>query len=236
MAAVDVAVLAVAALVGAVLLVRRLTKSDKFTLKQTVPVKASFDGMTYRVHPGHADPAAAANMLAQTNKRLIALMGHLKAKYRDPLVRAVHPERAAAVEALLVRYSPDNLIENSPLDPDGDSAYVVEKGLTLALCLRERSPELKKCLRGGCKGVDPRTMRLHTPDTTLFVAIHELAHISIDDVDHPPRFWSAFKFLLIEAHAMGLLQNDNFARDPIVYCGLSVDYNPYYDPRVPPIN
>ncbi|MHB8736933.1 MAG: hypothetical protein ACYC6M_16640 [Terriglobales bacterium] len=231
----DGALLVASAVVLLGLLARRVARSDKFTLSNAVYVRSRVDGMPYKVHPQHTDPQGAADILASTNARLVKLMKRLKDKYRSPAWRAQYPARATAMKKLLERYSPDNLVENSPLDPEGDTAYVRDKGLVMALCLRERDPALKKCLRGGCTGVNPKTMRLHRPDTTFFVAVHELAHIAIDDVDHPPRFWSAFKFLLTEAHEGGkesLLANDDFARAPITYCGLAVDYNPYYDPRV----
>ena len=203
-------------------------------------MKSSVDGMSYRVHPQHKNPEAAANRLATLNQRLISLMRHLKKKYgrnaQDLRWRETYPNRARAVDMLLARYNPDNLAENSPLDPSGDSAFSLDKGALVAICLRERDPKLKSCLKHGCD-VDPLKMQLQDLDLVTFVAIHEMGHLSVKDVDHPPVFWSAFKFLLMEAAECGVLspEHTNFARNKITYCGMLVDYNPLYDPRTQPI-
>lgn len=216
-------------------------RGEKFTIENTIPVKSNFDGMTYRVHPSHEDPRAAANQLAKLNGRLISLMRHLKHKYgkdaSDQTPRVSYPMRARAVDKLLQRYNPDNLTENSPLDPSGDTSYVTDKGSLVSICLRERDPALKKCLRYGCNGVDPLRMQLHDLNVTTFVAIHEMSHIAIDATQHPPEFWSTFKFLLEEADAAGILKASdvNFNRYPVVYCGMNVDYNPLLDSATPTI-
>ena len=145
-------------------------------------------------------------------------MRHLRDKYlRGPLAGRAPPARAQAVRRLLARYNPDNLAENSPRDPEGDTSYTVDKGGVLALCLRERA------------GSDA----LHDLETLTFVTFHELAHIAIEEVDHPPRFWQAFKFLLAEGAEAGLLAGVDYGRRPVKYCGLAVDYNPLYDPALP---
>ena len=69
----------------------------------------------------------------------------------------------------------------------------------------------------------------------MFVMIHELTHIAILDVDHPPRFWRAFKFMLEEGEAAGVIENVDFSRHPEEYCGMVVDYNPLFDWGLAPI-
>ncbi len=214
---------------------RRALRGENFyTLEDTVAVRSPVDGMLYRVHAEHANAARAADVLARTNINLTRLMRALKLKYiKKPAV--AYPRRVEAVQTILARYNPDNLAENSPLDPSGDTSYTLDKGALIALCLRERDPALKKCLKGGCAGVNPQTMKLHDEKVTTFVAIHELAHVAINAVDHPPVFWSTFRFLLEEADAAGVLRDadSRFDLHPTVYCGLRVDYVPTQDPGVP---
>jgi hypothetical protein len=239
---VALAVVIVITIIAVFIIARKIIHGDRFTLSDTVAMKSTVDGMAYRVHPQHKDPQAAANRLATLNEKLIALMRHLKHKYGPAAVdqtwRRTYPNRTRAVEMLLKRYNPDNLTENSPLDPTGDSAYTLDKGALVAICLRERDPKLKSCLKHGCPGIDPQKMQMQDLDLTTFVAIHEMGHMSINDVDHPPRFWSAFKFLLLEADEAGVLSgaDTNFAQHPETYCGMRVDYNPLYDARTMPIN
>lgn len=199
-------------------------RGETFTIEHTVPVRSKLDGMMYRVHPNHADASKAADRLASTNKRLIQLLRHLKKKYGasgDSQLKAANPERTAAVQALLTRFNPDNIAENSPFDPSGDTSYVLDKGALMALCLRERP-------KGNLKG---RTKMLDD-SVTMFVAVHELTHIAIDDVNHPARFWRAFKAMLEEANEIDLVPDTDFAKNPVDYCGLHVNYNPYYDATV----
>jgi hypothetical protein len=168
------------------------------------------------------------------NERLVALMRVLRSKYLRGAADN-YPKRAAATRKLLARYSPDNIVENSPLDPSGDTSYVVDKGRLLALCLRERDPALKACLAEGCPDANPGQMGFLDLNLLTFVAIHELTHIAINDVDHPPAFWATFAWLLNEAQENGVLRNARFDLRPAMYCGLKVDYNPAYDPNVVPI-
>lgn len=213
---------------------RRVLHGDKFTLEDTVGMKSRIDGMTYRVQPGHKDPQAAADRLAAMNKKLIDLMRVVKRKYgpnaTDQTLRISHPERARALDNLLARFNPDTLAENSPLDPSGDTSYVLDKGALVAFCLRERDPGLKKCLKNGCPNVDPKKIgNILDLDVLTFVAIHELTHISINAQDHPVVFWEAFKWLLLEADEAKILPLLRFDLEPAMYCGMRIDYNPALD-------
>jgi len=195
---------------------------DHFTLSKTREVPSSLDGQKYRVHLAHDAPAEAADRLAAVNRRTIELIRHLRDRYvRAPPGAAVSEARRTVALRLLGRYNPDNLAENSPRDPDGDTSYTINKGVVLALCLRE-----------GAAGGDG-VYDLHDVETLTFVTFHELAHIGIKDIDHPDRFWRAFKFLLEEADEAGLIRNTDYARRSINYCGLPVDYNPFFDRGLP---
>jgi hypothetical protein len=186
---------------------------DHFAIEHTRPVVSHVDGLRYRVHTDHAGSQRAADLLAALNARITELLRSLRARYVRGAAGALHPARRAAVVRLLARYNPDNLAENSPEDPTGDSSYSLDKGAVVAMCLRERGAG------GG----------LHDLDTLTFVALHEMAHLAVDAVDHPGEFWSAFRFLLLEAEGAGIYRSPDYARAPIRYCGVPVDYNPRYD-------
>lgn len=208
----------------ALLLARRYFASDHFTIEQTRPVASQVDGVRYRVHESHTGPQRAADTLARLNARVVELMRALRRRYVR--TEGDDPARRAAALHLLARYNPDNLVENSPKDPAGDTAYTMDKGAIIALCLRERDPALSG---------DPNSYDIHDLDTLTFVTLHEMAHIAINEVDHPPRFWSAFRFLLEEAERAGIYRSPDFARAPVHYCGVKIDYNPRLDPNVVPI-
>jgi hypothetical protein len=217
--------LAIGALVVLIILVAAYyytswREGDNFTLNRTREVRSDVDGLRYRVHLIHKNSDAAADTMAELNRRAVELLRHLRGKYlRGPLAGRA-PARGRAVERLLGLYNPDNLAENSPRDPKGDTSYTIDKGAILAICLREKDPA-----RSG----DARAHDIHDINTLTFVTLHELTHIALEDLNHPPRFWQAFKFILQDAVAAGLLRPVNYEISPTVYCGMDIDYNPLYD-------
>lgn len=184
-------------------------------------VRSGFDGSLYRVQKLYEDRGSAADLIAALNQRGIELMRVLRREYaRNP---QAPPAQQQIARNLLDRYNPDALVENAPTDPSGDTSYTVSKGATLALCLRERDP---------AQSGSPTHYDLHDLDLLTFVYFHELAHVGIDEMNHPPAFWSAFKFLLTVATTVGF-HPPNYALHPVPYCGMEVNYNPLYDPHVP---
>ena len=233
-------------LLAAIVLIATVRVRERFTLEQTAPVRA-FDGVSYRVHKQHADYQAAADRLAALNARTTDIVRFLRRRYIGspnvpPTAARRTPARVDAVRNLLRRYNPDNLAENSPHDVSGDSSYCLDKGAVIALCLRRRRADVPRGALGALGGrigignTDSTIVgELHDLDTLTFVTLHELAHTAIDDIDHPPKFWSTFKFLLDEARVGGLYTSPNFAARPIDYCGVHVSYNPHYDRHIEPI-
>ena len=217
--------LLVALLLVLVYLGGRKAQRERFTLARTRPVVARADGAPYRVHLAHAGPEAAADALAGLNAQAIALLRHLRRRYGRRGAEGGDAggdagARGEATRNLLARYNPDNLAENSPRDPTGDTAYSLDKGAVLAICLRSRT--------------DPAA-GLHAAELLSFVMLHEMAHVAVDVLDHPPEFWRTFRWLLEEAEEAGLYRSPRFAEAPQNYCGIHVDYNPRHDPAVAPI-
>lgn len=198
-------------------------KFSSYTLDRTQHVPSAIDGLRYRVHVSHGNFTRAADLMAVLNARVIDLLRHLRRKYPES---ATGP-RAVATRRLLNRYNPDNLAENSPRDPEGDTSYTIDKGAILALCLRRKE--------FSDDGDTSNDYNLHDLETLTFVTLHELAHIAIEDLDHPPAFWSAFKFILLEGREAGVVDGVDYRKTPTIYCGMAVDYNPLYDPSLRPL-
>jgi hypothetical protein len=176
------------------------------------------DGKSYKVH-NFNDANDAANALAEMNFVMVKLIAYLKYKYvgrgyqKNEFVS--NYDKISAVNNILNRYNPDNLVENSPNDKT-DTSYTLNKGSTIAFCLREKNANGD----------------LHDINTLIFVAIHELVHIAIDDNDHPPIFWKTFKWLLQEAELGNIYFSQDYQKNPVKYCGMGVNYNPLYDDSV----
>lgn len=204
-------------------------------ITSTVAVRSNFDGATYRVHGDLEDPGRAADLLARLNRRATALVGSLRRRYLGsggipPLLPAAArtPARLSCVRNLINRYNPDNFVENSYKDSSGDSSYCIDKGAILAICLRTRADNGGAAAAAG---------QFQDEETLFFVTLHELTHMTIEEIDHPRRFWSAFRFILEEAEVAPVsYRSPNFERRPVSYCGIRVDYNPRYDPGVASID
>jgi hypothetical protein len=208
-----VSVLAVAAVLCVYVLARSGVVFDRFTIGQTSARTSKIDGLNYRVHEGHLKAQEAADRMALLNDRVIALLRHLRTRYWKNGEAGPYPKRRAAVARLLARYNPDNLVENSPRNPGGESSYVENKGAIVAICLREKG----------------EAGDLHNLEVLTFVTLHEMAHIAVDVKDHPQEFWEAFRFLLEEAEAAGIYTGPDYGKRPVRYCGVLVDYSPRWD-------
>lgn len=209
------ALAAAAVAAGCLLLLLRLSGD---LLRAAPEVVARRDGQGYPVRSG----PAGAELLALLNIRIVELLRRLRLKYlrQSPPAggEAAHARRAQVTARLLERYNPDGLVENPYGSFLQDTAFTVDKGRLIAICLRGSPTDL------------------HDGELLTFVALHELAHLGLEDSGHPAEFWTTFAFLLSEAREAGLGGGRNYARRPALYCGrVAVDYNPLYDPAVPRI-
>lgn len=199
--------------VVSVLIIIAVACIEKFTIQNTQKVMGP-DGYYYQVHALHKNHEGAVKLMADSHKNVIELLRHMREKYiRGPMGNR-YPNRQIVTENLLRRYDVDALVENSPRNPLNDTSFTVQKGKVLALCMREK--------RSGRN-------RLHSLELVTFVHIHEMAHLAIDELQHPPKFWQVFKLLLIEAEEAGIIKTPDYQFDPVVYCGLDVAYNPRHD-------
>ena len=62
---------------------------------------------------------------------------------------------------------------------------------------------------------------------TLFVVLHELAHIMSKSVGHNDEFWKNFKYLLKHSIKINIYNYENFNDNPKYYCGINITDTPY---------
>lgn len=144
----------------------------------------------------------AADMLAETSGNMQKLVDHSYQKF---------PNRGN-VQRLKEGFNPKTIQETLPTSEY--TAYSENKGEKIAFCL-----DKKKGGKGG----------LIDPNTLMFVAIHEMAHVASESIGHTDEFWKNFKFLLIEAEKIGIYKPIDYKSDPKEYCGMDITDNPYYD-------
>lgn len=169
-----------------------MKKLNKTTVKSTV------DNREYEVRD-LSDSLDAANMLADISDKLTKLVEH---------VVSSNPDREG-IQQLKRNFNSRNIIENTP---GGQyTAYSVNKGEQLALCLRDAK--------------DDTFIELNL---IIFVAIHEIAHVMTDEVGHTKKFWNNMRYLLEEGEKIGIYTPEDYSKNPKMYCGLEINSSPYH--------
>jgi predicted metal-dependent hydrolase len=88
------------------------------------------------------------------------------------------------------------------------TSYSINKGEELVFCLRSKS-----------------TKKLHDINLLMYVAVHELAHTACPETGHTPLFNRIFKFLLERAMEIHIYYYEDYASNPIEYCGMKLYTN-----------
>ena len=159
------------------------------------------DGKKYCVRE-RAKLELAADKLAKTTAGMQKLVDHCAASYPD----------RDNVKRLKEGFNPKTIQETLPTSEY--TAYSENKGEKIAFCL-----DKNKNGKGG----------LIDPNTLMFVAIHELAHVASKSIGHTDEFWRNFKFLLQEAEKINIYVPEDYKKEPKEYCGMEITDNPYYD-------
>jgi hypothetical protein len=144
----------------------------------------------------------AADLLARITQKCKKLVQYMDKKYPDK----------ENVRRLVKGYNPKRVMETLPTSKF--TAYSENKGEKIAFCLN-------KTRKGEDNMIDEHTL--------MFVAIHELSHVATKSIGHKTEFWENFKFLLQNAKEAGIHDPEDYKQDPVEYCGMKINDNPYYD-------
>jgi hypothetical protein len=167
--------------------------------KNAVEVKSNRDGRIYRVQ-NLPDKQAAAEYISKLRENLEKFINSYKI---DPSAMA-----DPRVNIMVSRFNPNNFTEN---DIDSNTtSYSENKGEKIILCIRDKIPPYKF--------VDE--------NTTMFVLLHEMAHLMTTTVGHTPEFWANFKRILHDAVHCGIYTAVNYTRTPVKYCGMTITDSP----------
>ena len=114
----------------------------------------------------------ASDLLAKTAKKMDKLVDYLNAEHPDD----------KRVKRLVKNFNSSKIVETLPTSEF--TAYSENKGRKIALCLNKKKEN---------------DNNLIDENTLMFVAIHEMGHITTESIGHDKVFWDNFKFLLQEA-------------------------------------
>jgi len=95
----------------------------------------------------------------------------------------------------------------SETEASEDVAFSIDK-TSISLCLRDSLG------------------RVEEYNASVFVLIHELAHIATSDYGHSPEFWENMKFLLEVAEKNGLYTYTDYSAKATTYCGHPLGSSP----------
>lgn len=110
---------------------------------------------------------------------------------------------------LYYRWKDCSLKETSSFD--NSIAYTVNKGTEIRLCIRSDKDTFED------------------PNTTMFVVLHELAHIMSNSYGHNEEFKTNFSYIVSLAASLDIYEPQNFSEKPRTYCNTVINTTPCSD-------
>jgi len=151
------------------------------------------------------DKQEASDLLANINKKLELIVTHLD---DNKETNEEYKKRITDIKRLKSNFASSTISESSP--GNKYTSYSINKGERIVFCLRDKDSEAK----------------LIDENTILFVAIHELAHLMTKSIGHKKEFWDNMKFLLEVGIELGVYTKQDFASNPVKYCGTQITDTP----------
>jgi len=142
----------------------------------------------------------SVELLAEVNQRMQKMVAFMKKKYPED----------KRVQRLVKNFNPNRIVETLPTSEY--TAYSENKGEKLAFCLRK--------YKDNAQLIDINTL--------MFVALHELSHLMSSSIGHNEEFWTNFEFILENAVSENIYKSVDYSKQPVEYCGISVNNNPLY--------
>lgn len=166
-------------------------------------VKSKTDNKEYLVR-NVLDKQKAADLLGNINNNLSMIVDYLSNNKDIEKFKV----RKDDIERLVSNYNSGSISESSPNNKY--TSYSINKGEKIVFCLRSKDSKSK----------------IIDLNTIMFVAIHELAHLMTKSIGHKPEFWDNMKFLLETGIELGVYTKQDFAKNPVKYCGTKITDTP----------
>ena len=168
---------------------------------QLTCIVSTVDGDKYCVRE-RENLQPAVDLLANTSAKMVDLVDYLKEN--DP-----NDDR---VKRLVKNFNSSKIVETLPTSEF--TAYSENKGRKIAFCLNKKKEN---------------NNHLIDQNTLMFVAIHEMAHITTLSIGHNKEFWDNFKYLLVKAEECKVYQPVDYSKERTDYCGMTISDNPYFN-------
>jgi WLM domain len=207
-----------------ILILMSLTKSGFFD--RTVHVEVN--SKKYPVIYNFDNKVQAAEILHEVDNNILRLKEFINNKFTEEYIETESKLFAKGdvlrkiKKRLNSTYTSGSLKENYPKVAKSDVSYNLNKGSTIALCLRDYED----------------SEQFHDFNEIMFVTLHELAHslncnenalMCGNSYGHDEMFWYIFKLLLENAIECGIYKKKNYRENPVDYCSMGITYSPLYD-------
>jgi hypothetical protein len=164
-------------------------------------IVSTHDGDKYCVRE-RVQMQPAVDLLAKTSEKMTTLVEYIKKK---------DPEDKRAIR-LAERFNSSKIVETLPTSEH--TAYSENKGRKIAFCLNKQKDN---------------NNQLIDENTLMFVAIHEMAHLTTTSIGHNTEFWTNFKYLLKHANDCKVYDPVDYSKQQTDYCGMTISDNPYFN-------
>ncbi len=170
-----------------------------FFIDNVAPFVSNMDGKNYTVRSVGTvqNRQTAANYLAQISKKINEIVNYM---YINKL-----PDLDTA-NRLYNRWSNCKLKETN--SSETSAAYTLNKSAEIRLCIRDKNGNFEDI------------------NTSMFVVLHELAHVMSVSYGHGEEFKNNFSYITHLASSIGIYKPELFQLSPKTYCGVNITSTP----------
>lgn len=170
-----------------------------FLIDNVSPFISNYDGKNYTVRKvgDINNRQTAANYLAYINAKVNTLVDYMN-MYNLPDLDTS--------KRLYHRWMSIELKETN--SNEKSVAYTLNKSTEIRICIRDQYGNFED------------------PNITMFVILHELAHVMSISYNHTEEFKNNFNYITHLASNLGLYKPDDFTKMPIKYCGITINTTP----------
>ena len=168
--------------------------------------KSTFDGNVYRVKNTN-NKQTKADRIAQIRSKGTELVNKLYNNQVPEKWKEECKRRRKTINTLYKRWNSLKMREVSAIDTT--AAYTVNKSEEMRICVTKKGSN-----------------DFENFNTSLFVLIHEMAHVCSESWGHGEEWQDNFDFLLHVASDLGIYNPEFFSDNPVNYCGTDVTTTP----------
>jgi len=152
------------------------------------------------------DKGKSKEQAAEVLDKVLSNLLLIKKELETNIKYIKHP----AVKRLKNNFKASSITESLP--ESEYTSYSLNKGEKISMCIRYKKGTNKD------KFIDPNTI--------MFVAIHEMAHVMTKSIGHKEDFWQNMRIILCIAQEKGIYRREDYKTTNKKYCGTEITSTP----------